>query len=82
MPETPNSIQELGKLGQSLWYDNMYPALITSGDLERLVAMGATGLTSNLMREGVKAFADSFDLLLDDISTKTNRLMALAAAPA
>lgn len=47
MSETLNSIQELGRLGQSVWYDNMYRALITSGELERMVDMGVTGLTSN-----------------------------------
>ena len=30
-----------------MWYDNMYRALITSGELERMVDMGVTGLTSN-----------------------------------
>lgn len=47
MSETLNSIQELGRLGQSVWYDNMYRSLITSGELERLVTLGVTGLTSN-----------------------------------
>lgn len=47
MSQTLNSIQELGRLGQSVWYDNMYRSLITSGELERLVALGVTGLTSN-----------------------------------
>ena len=47
MSETLNSIQELGRLGQSVWYDNMYRALLTSGELERLVELGVTGLTSN-----------------------------------
>ena len=36
-------------------------------------------VTTNLMHEGVKAFADSFDLLLDDIAAKRDSLMALAA---
>ena len=39
-------------------------------------------VTDNLTREGVKAFADSFEELLDDIEAKRGRLMALAAAPA
>ena len=47
MSKSLNSIQELGRLGQSVWYDNMYRSLITSGELERLVQMGVTGLTSN-----------------------------------
>ncbi len=47
MSETINALQQLGRLGQSVWYDNMYRALIETGELERLVAMGVTGLTSN-----------------------------------
>ena len=39
-------------------------------------------VTTNLMHEGVKAFADSFEELLNDIEAKRERLMALAAAPA
>ena len=38
-------------------------------------------VTTNLMHEGVKAFADSFELLLGDIEAKRERLMASAAAP-
>lgn len=47
MTEDLNPLQKLGALGQSVWYDNMYRSLITSGELERLVGMGVTGLTSN-----------------------------------
>ena len=39
-------------------------------------------VTAQLMNEGVKAFADSFDLLLENIDAKRERLMNLAAAPA
>ena len=39
-------------------------------------------VTAQLMDEGVKAFADSFDLLLENIDAKRVRLMNLAAAPA
>ena len=38
-------------------------------------------VTTTLMHEGVKAFADSFELLLDDIQAKRDRLMAGAAEP-
>ena len=39
-------------------------------------------VTDQLMKDGVKAFADSFDLLLENIDAKRARLMNLAAAPA
>ena len=42
-----NPIQQLGRLGQSVWYDNMYRALIETGELQRLINSGVTGLTSN-----------------------------------
>ena len=42
-----NPIQQLGRLGQSVWYDNMYRALIETGELQRLIDSGITGLTSN-----------------------------------
>lgn len=47
MASTANPVQELGKLGQSVWLDNVYRGLITSGDLQRLIDTGVTGLTSN-----------------------------------
>ena len=47
MPQTLNPIQQLGQLGQSVWYDNMYRALIETGELRRLIDSGITGLTSN-----------------------------------
>lgn len=45
--QTLNPIQQLGRLGQSVWYDNMYRALIETGELQRLIDSGVTGLTSN-----------------------------------
>ena len=47
MSQTLNPIQQLGQLGQSVWYDNMYRALIETGELQRLINSGITGLTSN-----------------------------------
>ena len=40
-------LQELNKLGQSLWYDNIRRALLDHGDLEALLKEGVTGVTSN-----------------------------------
>ena len=47
MTKTTNSIDELKALGQSIWLDNMYRGLISSGELQRLIDLGVTGLTSN-----------------------------------
>lgn len=40
-------IQELNRLGQSLWLDNIRRQLITSGELARLRDEGVSGVTSN-----------------------------------
>ena len=42
-----NALQEAQRIGQSIWYDNMRRGLLTSGELQRLVDIGVTGLTSN-----------------------------------
>ena len=70
MSETLNPIQELGRLGQSVWYDNMYRALITSGELERLVALGMTGLTSNptIFQKAISSGGDYDDSLVKHAS--------------
>ena len=41
------SVREVRRLGQSIWYDNIRRGLIDSGELQRLIDMGVTGLTSN-----------------------------------
>ena len=40
-------IEELHKLGQSVWYDNIRRGLLTSGELAKLIVQGVTGVTSN-----------------------------------
>lgn len=42
-----NSIQQAQQLGQSVWLDYIQRGLIKSGELERLVQLGLTGLTAN-----------------------------------
>ena len=42
-----NPAQEVQRLGQSVWYDNMRRGLIESGELQRLIDLGVSGLTSN-----------------------------------
>lgn len=74
MSETLNSIQELGRLGQSVWYDNMYRSLITSGELERLVEMGVTGLTSNptIFQKAISSGSEYDDSLVKHASRGLN----------
>ena len=60
MTDNTNSIQQLRKLGQSVWLDNMYRGLITSGDLQKLIDIGITGLTSNptIFEKAISSSAD------------------------
>ena len=55
-----NSIQELQKLGQSVWFDNVSRGLIKSGDLQKLIDSGVTGLTSNpsIFEKAISSGAD------------------------
>ena len=47
MSQNPNPIQRLRPLGQSVWYDNVSRSLIETGELNRFLELGVTGLTSN-----------------------------------
>lgn len=43
-----SKLHELSKLGQSIWYDNIHRAMITSGELRQMVENdGLLGVTSN-----------------------------------
>ena len=44
---TRNPLQQLQDAGQSVWFDNVGRGLIQSGELQRLIDLGVTGLTSN-----------------------------------
>ena len=43
-----NSVRQVQRLGQSIWYDNIRRGLIRSGELQSLIDLGVTGVTSNL----------------------------------
>ena len=70
MSENFNPLEELGRLGQSVWYDNMYRALIATGELERLVDLGITGLTSNptIFQKALSSGDDYDDSLVKNAS--------------
>jgi transaldolase/glucose-6-phosphate isomerase len=40
-------VQEVQLLGQSVWYDNIRRGLIRSGELQQLIDVGVSGVTSN-----------------------------------
>jgi transaldolase/glucose-6-phosphate isomerase len=43
----PTRLQQLGALGQSVWYDHLRRALLDSGELASLVGAGAAGVLSD-----------------------------------
>ena len=62
-----NALGEIGRLGQSVWYDNIRRGLISSGELQRLIDLGVTGLTSNptIFQKAIAESADYDDEMLD-----------------
>ena len=64
-----NPVQEAQQLGQSIWYDNIRRGLIKSGELQRLIDMGITGLTSNpTIFERAIAGSTDYDLALLELT--------------
>ena len=66
MTDSTNSLQELRRLGQSVWLDNISRGLIKSGELQRLIDQGVTGLTSNptIFEKAISGSTDYDDALL------------------
>jgi len=61
-----NTVRDIQRLGQAIWYDNMRRGLLTSGELQDLVDIGVSGLTSNptIFEKAVASGNDYDDLLL------------------
>ena len=62
-----NPVQDVQRLGQSIWYDNIRRGLITSGELGRLIELGVTGVTSNptIFEKAIAGSADYDSAILD-----------------
>ena len=62
-----NSVQEVNRLGQSIWYDNIRRGLIKSGELQQLIDTGVSGLTSNptIFEKAIAGSTDYDDALLE-----------------
>lgn len=67
MSQNLNPIQKLQRLGQSVWYDNVYRSLIETGELQRFLDLGVTGLTSNptIFEKAISSSDDYDSSLLD-----------------
>ena len=61
-----NAVEQVSALGQSVWYDNIRRGLIESGELQRLIDVGVTGLTSNptIFEKAIAGSADYDDDLI------------------
>jgi transaldolase/glucose-6-phosphate isomerase len=61
-----NSIKKVQSFGQSIWYDNIRRAMLTSGELKRLVENGIMGVTSNptIFEKAIAGSQDYDDTLL------------------
>ena len=67
MSENKNTIIVAQALGQSIWYDNIRRAMLSSGELQRLVDRGISGVTSNptIFERAIAGSQDYDQALLD-----------------
>jgi transaldolase/glucose-6-phosphate isomerase len=82
-----NPLQRLNELGQSVWLDYISRELVTTGELERLIAEDSvTGLTSNptifqkAIAEGDDYDAQIRELLADGVDDPNDIFLALATS--
>ncbi len=76
-------IKDLNKLGQSIWLDFIRRSLISSGELDALIARGVSGITSNptIFEKAIAGSADYDDALREMVDEgKTNDEIYLALA--
>ena len=78
-----NAVQEVQRLGQSIWYDNIRRGLIKSGELGSLIELGVTGVTSNpTIFEKAIAGSTDYDQALLELTkgdTSTTRIFLSAS---
>ena len=62
-----NALQEVQRLGQSIWYDNIRRGLIKSGELMSLIDLGVSGVTSNptIFEKAIAGSTDYDETLLE-----------------
>jgi transaldolase/glucose-6-phosphate isomerase len=66
-----SKIKELQKHGQSIWYDNIRRSMLTSGELQRLLDQGVTGVTSNpTIFEKAIAGSSDYDAALQQLTAR------------
>lgn len=67
-----NRLQELNRLGQSMWYDNIRRSLIDNGELQALIDAGISGITSNptIFEKAIGHSSDYDDELLQLVDSE------------
>ena len=62
-----NSVRDVQGLGQSIWYDNIRRGLTKSGELQTLIDLGVTGVTSNptIFEKAIAGSTDYDETLLE-----------------
>ncbi len=62
-----STLQEVQRLGQSIWYDNIRRGLIKSGELASLIDLGVSGVTSNptIFEKAIAGSTDYDETLLE-----------------
>lgn len=74
-------LHELSRLGQSVWFDNIRRALLTSGELEELLDAGVMGVTSNpsIFEKAIAGSAD-YDSSIRSLNARGLPAPAIAEA--
>ena len=69
-----NAVQQAQALGQSIWFDSISRDLMESGELQRLVDLGITGVTSNptIFEKAVSEGASYDEALTRHLDTETD----------
>ena len=76
-----NTLQEVQRLGQSIWYDNIRRGLIKSGELRSLIDLGVSGVTSNpTIFEKAIAGSTDYDETLLELATSNKSTQELFEA--
>lgn len=73
-----NPLIELQTYGQSVWYDNIRRAMLTSGELQHLLDSGVLGITSNpTIFEKAIAGSTDYDAALRDLALAGRDLQSI-----
>jgi transaldolase len=71
MNDKNNALIAVQTFGQSIWYDNIRRAMLTSGELQRLVENGIVGVTSSpTIFEKAIAGSQDYDIALLELATQ------------